>query len=638
MTVQLWGRKYQIQRFYIFIGAVFLGKILLMGLFSSDYQDIMFMRFVHGFLRQVGAGNLMNPYEYFRDEPGLFPYPPLMLFIECVGGIPSLLAGNSVFLRNFLFKLPLLAFDCLVLYWLVGMFPEKRKYTAVLYFASPVILYSTYMHGQLDIIPTAFLVGAVMYLTSRKRDVRKYMLLLAASLLCKFHILAAVPVLFLFIVKRDGWMRALVMTALPLAVVLVCILPFWGYGFLHNVLLNNEQSVLTRIYFDFAGVRIYIPILAVLLIYLRMFTMGRVNRDLLYSLLGILFSVFLALVPPMPGWYVWVVPFITIFFIDIRAGRYQNLLIFVALNISYLLYFMLAHRTAYVDLYILGRSLDCLKTGGPLLVNLLFTVMTALLLYTIYMMYQSGVASNTLYQRRNRPFVIGVAGDSGSGKSSFTAMVERLFGSKNLLFIEGDGDHRWERGNAMWQHFTHLNPKSNYLYRQAQDLERLRNGETVVRVDYDHDTGKFTEGRKIKSRPYILLCGLHALYLPQVRSCLDLKVYMDIDETLRRYWKIQRDTASRGYTGERILEQIEERMPDAEKYIYPQKRYADLIVTYFDRGLSDCMAVDHKVALGLKVTLNMDINLEPLIEKLEAEGIRVSYDYDEELRMQSVVF
>lgn len=638
MTVQLGGKKYQIQKFYLFIAAVLLLKLLLMGLFSSDYQDIMFLRFVHGFLRQLLSGHPVNPYEYFRDEPGLFPYPPLMLAIECAGGIPSLLAGDCVFLRNLLFKLPVLFFDSLGMYWLMRMFPEKRKYTAILYFASPVILYSTYMHGQLDVIPTTFLVGAVMHLTSRKKDDLRYMLLLSAALLCKFHILAAVPVLFLFIAKRDGWGKAARMTAFPIFLTVVCIAPFWGDGFLHNVLLNSEQSVLIRIFFDFSGVRIYIPVMAVLLIYLKMFTMGKVNRDLLYSLLGILFSVFLVLVPPMPGWYVWIVPFITMYFIDIRADRYQNLAIFAALNISYLLYFVFAHQTAYVDLYLLGRSLDGLKAANPLIVNGLFTVMTAVLVYSIYMMYRSGIASNSLYKRRNRPFIIGVAGDSGSGKSTFTAMAEKIFGDKDLLFIEGDGDHRWERGDAMWDHLTHLDPRSNYLYRQARDLESLKNGESVMRVDYDHDTGRFTKGRKIKGRPYILLCGLHALYLPQVRRCLDLKIYMDVDETLRRYWKIQRDTASRGYSREKILEQIEERMPDAEKYIHPQKRYADLSVTYFDRTLKSCLDEDHEEKLSLKITLDMEVDLETLIERVEEGGIRVEYDYDEDLRTQSVIF
>lgn len=632
-------KPYPLSRFSLFIAAVLLLKIILMGIFSSDYQNHMFMRFVNGFLEECFLGNLVNPYEYFYQEPGLFPYPPVMLAIECAGGMLSRCAGEILFFKNILFKLPSLFFDCLGMVYLMKIFPGKRKYIAILYFASPVIIYSTYMHGQLDIIPTTLFIGAIACLTSRehRNDIR-YILLLAASIACKFHILAAVPVLFFFIAKRDGWKKAFLYTASPLMLAGLCILPFWGNGFLHNVLLNNEQAILTKITVDFASVKIYVPVLAVILIYLHVFTIAKINRDLLYSFCGILFSVFLVLIPPMPGWYVWIVPFITIFFIDIRSDRYLNLVIYLLLNFSYLLYFLIAHHTSHVDLYCFHQSLAWLKTEIPVIRNGLFTILEASLLYSIYMMVQSGVASNSLYKRRNMPFTIGVSGDSGSGKSTFISMAEQIFGKRNLLFIEGDGDHKWERGNAMWKHFTHLNPKSNFLYRQAQDLATLKSGQSVLRVDYDHDTGRFTNQSKIRPKPFILLCGLHALYLPQIRNCLDLKIYMDIDENLRRYWKIQRDVDKRGYSKEKILEQISARLPDAEKYIHPQKKYADLVISYFDKNLKDCLADHHQVRLSLKITVNMELNLENLIQAVENYGIHVDYDYNEDLEKQSVVF
>lgn len=633
-------REFPVQRFHIFIAIALLVKLALMGLFSSDYQNQMFMPFVGGFLDQIAKGNWINPYEFFKDTPGLFPYPPLMLAIECVGGSLCKLAGGSLFVSNLLFKLPNLIFDCLGMRFLMAMFPGKRRQVAILYFASPIIAYSTYMHGQLDIIPTTFLLGAIYYLTSsERRSDARYVLLIAAALCCKLHILAVLPILFLYTAKRVDWMHALKLLSLSLGLTVCCILPFWGEGFLENVLFNNDQSVLVRVLFDFGSVKIYIPIMAVLLIYLKVFTISRINKDLLYSLCGILFSVFLVLVPPMPGWYVWIVPFVTIFFIDVNQDRSHHLAVFIALNLAYLAYFLFAHRTSHVDLYFLTDSMMWMKTENELLRNGLFTLLTSTLVYSIYMMYQSGVVSNALYKRRNQPFAIGVAGDSGSGKSTFTSMVETIFGRKNLLFIEGDGDHRWERGDAMWQRFTHLNPRSNYLYRQAQDLAKLKTGESVVRVEYDHDTGKFMQQSRVKSRAYILLCGLHALYLPQVRSNLDLKIYMDVDETLRRYWKIRRDTTERGYSVQRILEQIEARMPDAQKYIYPQKEYADLIISYFDKGLADCTAQEHDVTLSMKITLDMRLDMEPLIECVTRYGGGpVSYDYDENLKMQSLVF
>ncbi len=632
-------RIFDLPKFYLFIAGIFCLKLILMGCFSSDYQNQLFMKFISGFLQEIQKGNLINPYEYFKQEPALFPYPPMMLLIEGLGGALTLLFGKTLFLSNLLFKLPNLVFDCLGMYFLMEMFPGKRKYIAVIYFASPIILYSSYMHGQLDIIPTTFLTGALLYLTVPKyRNDKGFILFLTAAIACKFHVLAVVPILFLFIAKRDGWKKAMINITAVLLLVGLCIIAFWSDGFLHNVLLNNEQTVITKVTINFVNLKVFVPLLAVLLIYLNVFTISKINRDLLYSFCGILFSVFLILVPPMPGWYTWIVPFITIFFIDIRSDRYLNLAIYALLNGVYLLYFILAHQTKYVDLYLFHQDLTWLKTTDSLVINGLFTCLTALLVYSVYMMYQSGVASNSLYRRRSMPFTIGISGDSGSGKSTLLSMIETVFGKKQLLFIEGDGDHKWERGDKMWKQFTHLNPKSNYLYRQAQNLATLRAGQSIVRVDYDHDSGQFTDGIKIRPKPYIVLCGLHSLYLPQVRNNLDLKIYMDVDETLRRYWKIERDTSKRGYSKEKILEQIEARIPDAEKYIYPQKKFADIVISYYDPNLTDCFAEGYQVSLNLKATLGIEINLEEFIYQLQNYGIEIQYDYDNELKTQSILF
>ena len=92
----------------ILVGVLF--KLLLMGLFSSDYQDMMFIPFVKCFL------NGENPYQFYYDHQLLssFPYPPVMLFVECIGGIfVTVFSGMSVFARNLVFKLPILLRDVL---------------------------------------------------------------------------------------------------------------------------------------------------------------------------------------------------------------------------------------------------------------------------------------------------------------------------------------------------------------------------------------------------------------------------------------------------------------------------------------------------------------------------------------------
>ncbi|MBN1075614.1 uridine kinase [Clostridium botulinum] len=642
MAIKIKRLKIELHNFHIFIIAITVLKIILMGLFSSDYQNTMFMPFVEKFITNIIDGTNINTYQYYYNNNLVpsFPYPPVMLFIESIGGIGLyLISSVPLFLRNIIFKLPNLLFDYMGLYYLMKLCPHRRKYIGVLYFASPIIIYSTYMHGQLDIIPTSLLTGAIYYLLRKGNNNDKYFIIfLCAAVLTKFHIVAVLPVIFMYIWKKYDFKKSLKLLTCTICIVGIFILPFISTGFIRSVIFNNEQRVLTEVFVQFVNIKVYIPIIAVMLIYLKEFNMTNINKDLMITFCGMLFAVFLALVPPMPGWYVWIVPFMTIFFISVNKNKYHNLVIYMLLNGLYLVYFIFCHKTNNVDLYFLNQSLNSLKLKNELMGNILFTLLTGTLIYSTYIMYQLGVASNSFYKRRNIPFTIGIAGDSGSGKSTLIKLVNRCLGNRNLLFIEGDGDHKWERGEKMWQYYTHLNPKANYLYRQALDIETLRKGDYVKRVDYNHNTGKFSNKNKIRPKKFILLCGLHSLYLPQMRKILDLKIYMDADETLRRYWKIQRDTKHRGYSKEKILEQIKSRIPDAHKYIFPQKEYADLVIEYFDKGLVDCCMDNHEVMMSLKLTLSAAINLEPIIEELYNYEIDIKYDYSEDLKKQMIVF
>ncbi len=624
-------KKYKFLVCFFFILAL---KFLLAGFFSSDYQDKLFMPFVQGWLLNGG-----NPYDYFSGRQ-MFPYPPLMLFIESIGGMLSLGFAENRFLSTAFFKVPLFVFDILCFVFLANLFPKKKKQITAIYFCSPILLYSTYMHGQLDIMPTALLVGSIFFLLSKKKN--RYLfssLLISAALCTKFHILAFIPLFFIFIAKRNGIKDAFLYGALiPAAACILFVAPFWCGGFLQDVLFNKEQSVLTKIHFDFDSLKIYIPILAIILIYLRMLVVARINRDLFFGFCAILFSVFLILVPPMPGWYMWVLPFLVIFYIDIRSDRKINFLIFTLLNVMYALFFIFARDTPLIDLSFLGKSLDSLKIQSQSFCNILFTTLFAVHAYVIYYIYCKALSGNSFYKKQNEPFIVGISGDSGSGKSTLVGIFKNMFGAQRILALECDGDHKWTREDSNWKSYTHLNPIANFLYRQAKDISMLKAGKSVFRSEYNHSTGKFDPPKKILPKPYVLVTGLHALYLPQLRQQEDLKIYMDIDENLRRFWKIQRDVHQRGHSLEDTLVQIESRMPDFHKYIEPQKDNADLLISYFDKNLTDCSLTEYSPNLSLKITAVNSVNFEPLVDELSKYGIMAQYEFNGETPYQTLVF
>ena len=639
-----WEKNYY-KMLTVIVAAAVLFKLLLMGLFSSDYQDLMFIPFVQCFLDGE------NPYQYYYDNHLLssFPYPPVMLFIECVGGI-LVRAGAAlpIFARNLLFKLPLLLMDLLGLYYLMRISRSRRKYILVLYFLSPIVLYATYMHGQLDIIPTVFLVGAIYYLTETgvcaertAHNDGKFVAFLTLSLASKFHIAVVLPLFFLYLYKKKGRKKAVVLTGLPLLFTACIVSPFWGSGFANMVLFNKEQSVIGDVYLEYGSAHLLLCVLVLLLIYFQAFHINQMNRDLLISMTGLLFSVFLAFVPAMPGWYIWIVPFFMLYLAGLSVNRGKMVLVYGGFQCLYLLYYICFHMTEFTDLSFLGRDLNGLKYANESVRDIVFTLMVGMFMILVVSMYLYGVNSNSYYRRRNRPFTIGVAGDSGAGKSRLLVMLDELLSEENILNVEGDGDHRWERGDANWNDMTHLNPLANYLYRQAEDLRILRGNNAVKRADYDHETGTFTGRRRMKPKPYIVMCGLHSLYLPQMRQVLDMKIYLDTDETLRRYWKLARDQGDRGHTAREAAAQIERRRQDAEKYIYPQKQYADLVIRYFDTGLSAGRGEEngaYSVSLSVEFLMDVGINADPVLGLLQEQGVRGTLVYDRDLLHQRMTF
>lgn len=352
---------------------------------------------------------------------------------------------------------------------------------------------------------------------------------------------------------------------------------------------------------------------------------------------GLLFSVFLAFVPAMPAWFIWIVPFFMLYLARQSENRGKMVLVYGGFNVLYLLYYVFFHTTQFVDLYFLGSSLAFLKQSDEGVRDIVFSLMVGVFLILVICMYLYGVGSNSYYRRRNRPFTIGIAGDSGAGKTRLLQILEALLSKGRVLALEGDGDHKWERGDRNWEEITHLNPRANYLYRQAEDLKGLRGNNTIKRVDYDHETGTFTRKRRLSPKPYVVLCGLHSLYLPQMRQVLDMKVYLDTDDALRCHWKLCRDQEERGHDWASVLEQIRSRHKDAEKYIYPQKQYADLVIRYFDETLlknPEKAGKVQEISLGVEFVLDAGINVEPLLSLLRDRGVPGELSYDDLLHQK----
>lgn len=192
------------------------------------------------------------------------------------------------------------------------------------------------------------------------------------------------------------------------------------------------------------------------------------------------------------------------------------------------------------------------------------------------------IATRLLGRRKSvpRPLMLGVVGDSGCGKSTFVAGLHQLFGKNRVTEICLDDYHKYDRAERARRNITALDPAANDLDRMVEDLTLLRAGKRLRKPVYDHATGKFAHAETVTPRPVIIVHGLFTLFSPALIELFDLGLYLDPEESLRLDWKIARDTGKRGYSRQEVLKQIADRQPDAAAYIHPQKKAADLIISF----------------------------------------------------------
>ena len=217
-----------------------------------------------------------------------------------------------------------------------------------------------------------------------------------------------------------------------------------------------------------------------------------------------------------------------------------------------------------------------------------------------------------------RPVILGVVGDSATGKTTITDGLVRVLGEDNVAHIGTDDYHKYDREQRKELGITPLNPECNHMDIMAQDLELLRNGKPILKPIYVHSDGTFTAPEYVEPKPFAIVEGLLGYYTEELRETHDVRVFLSPPEELRRKWKIDRDSSKRGYTEEEVLADLDKREPDSEQFIRPQRRYADLIVTFRPTD-DDSDVVDAELTLmeGLPHP-----DLSPLVESAK-DDIRV---------------
>src|SRR4051794_16696812 len=196
-----------------------------------------------------------------------------------------------------------------------------------------------------------------------------------------------------------------------------------------------------------------------------------------------------------------------------------------------------------------------------------------------------------------RPVMLGIVGDSGSGKTTITRGLVRVLGEDQVSHFCTDDYHRYDRRQRAERNITPLDPECNHLDVLAQHLVHLRAKNPIMKPVYQHSDGTFGPPEYFVPGRFVVCEGLLGFHNRDLSESFDVRVYPAPPEELRRHWKVQRDCSRRGYTTDQVLSELDRREPDSERWIRPQRHHADIVVSFHP---ADAESQEH---LNCKLTL-----------------------------------
>lgn len=557
------------------------------------------------FLRQAMTWNTLDPWFSWLSisgEPIAFPYGLAMFlaFLPLTGVSAALGIGEV-----WGYFATLFVADCVIFGLLLRRLPNRVNLVLATYWLSPILLYATYWLGRNDVVPVALLM--VMLLMIRSGWWVGAGLILIVAISAKMSMIVVVPFVVIYflhnpIVRRDI-SRFVVGATFGL---LLLFGPVMASEAAWQMLLANPETgkLLALGLASPQGLKVYlVPLVYVLMLYAT-WRIRRFNYPLLELTLGLSFLILIVLTPASPGWYVWVVPFLVIY--QASSDSMSRLLVALFGGLFVLSGVVLGDGTgisptAFLDL----AQLFSLGPEG-VLDSLLYTGLLGVGMILGLRAWREGVQRNDFLRLSRRPFLIGIAGDSGSGKDTLSQALTALFGRHSVTSVSGDDYHLWDRQRPIWQAVTHLNPSANDLERYVRDVHELMDRKPIHSRHYDHDTGRMSQLVLLKANDFIIASGLHALYFQAIRELCSVSIYLNMDEDLRRHLKVRRDVLERGHSEAEVRNSLHRREQDAKKFVHPQQRHADLVFSVRPQN-RECVGEelpDHPLRLLLVVQSN----------------------------------
>lgn len=177
--------------------------------------------------------------------------------------------------------------------------------------------------------------------------------------------------------------------------------------------------------------------------------------------------------------------------------------------------------------------------------------------------------------------IIGIAGGTGSGKTTLTNQLKKQFSEKVSIVYH---DNYYKRNDSLSleerKKINYDSPMAFDTDMLVEDLKKLKNGKTIFCPVYDYTIHNRTdETRRVDPADVIIVEGILVFQSEALRDLMDIKIFVDTDADERIIRRILRDVGERGRSLDSIVTQYRTTVkPMHEKYIEPSKKYADIIV------------------------------------------------------------
>lgn len=360
---------------FILLVGIFIRLFLSATTFHPDIQHFDLAGYV------LGKGNLSNFYDYtyslskddqfLQNYPvALFNYPPAIYFsVGVLNWILTNLTDHN-FHNNFLFdfqntlgdlrlylhlillKIPYLPFDVVSAYLLYNLFASRRDKVLAftLWVFNPWVLYSTYMMGQFDIIPTTFVILA-LYIVSKEGSLNKKVFLAACSLgigasFKIYPLLFLLPLAFLL----NTWSKRVLTILLGVSVYLVTILPFIGsLGFRSTALVANQMFKSLYAQIPISGGEGIILFLAFIGFFYLIYFYQIEKVENLWQRFFIILLLFFIFTHYHPQWFLWLTPF---FIIELIHSNFKHAFLLLVMAITFLGSVSLFEQSLSIGLFV----------------------------------------------------------------------------------------------------------------------------------------------------------------------------------------------------------------------------------------------------------------------------------------------